>query len=74
MDEWLTEASECGIVEVANFARGVRQDYWAVKAGLSLHWSNGPVEGQINRLKLVKRSMYGRAGFVLLKKRYLHGC
>ena len=74
LDEWLTEASECGIVEVANFARGVRQDYWAVKAGLSLHWSNGPVEGQINRLKLVKRSMYGRAGFVLLKKRYLHGC
>jgi hypothetical protein len=41
-------------------------------AGLTLPWSNGPVEGQVNRLKLIKRSMYGRAKFDLLKLRVLH--
>lgn len=71
LDAWLEEAAHCGIAEMANFARGIRQDYSAVKAALSLPWSNGQVEGQVNRLKLVKRSMYGRAGFPLLRKRYL---
>jgi hypothetical protein len=51
---------------------GVQQDKDAVLAGLTLPWSNGPVEGQVNRLKLIKRSMYGRAKFDLLKLRVLH--
>ena len=51
---------------------GVQQDKDAVLAGLTLPWSTGPVEGQVNRLKLIKRSMYGRAGFDLLKFRVLH--
>ena len=45
----------------------------AVRAGLTLEWSNGQTEGQVNRLKTLKRQMYGRAGFVLLRQRLLHG-
>jgi transposase len=71
LDAWLDEAAHCGIAEMVNFARGIRQDYSAVKAALSLPWSNGQVEGQVNRLKLVKRTMYGRAGLPLLRKRFL---
>jgi transposase len=71
LDTWLDEAANCGIAEMVNFARGIRQDYSAVKAALSLPWSNGQVEGQVNRLKLVKRTMYGRAGLPLLRKRFL---
>ena len=73
LDSWLDDASHCGIAELVNFSQGLRQDYSAVKAGLRLSWSNGPVEGQINRLKLIKRSMYGRAGMPLLRKRILCG-
>ena len=51
---------------------GVQPDKDAVLAGLTLHWSNGPVEGQVNRLKLIKRSMYGQADLNLLKLRVLH--
>ena len=56
----------------APFARGLRRDQAAVAAALQLPWSNGMVEGQIHRLKLIKRQMYGRAGFDLLKLRVLH--
>ncbi len=51
---------------------GVHKDKDAVLAGLTLPWSTGPVEGHVNRLKLIKRSMYGRAEFDLLKLRVLH--
>jgi transposase len=44
----------------------------AVRAGLTLEWSNGQTEGHVNRLKTLKRQMYGRAGFVLLRHRLLH--
>ena len=50
----------------------LRLDYKAVEAALSLEWSNGQVEGQINRLKLIKRQMYGRASFELLRQRVLN--
>jgi transposase len=53
------------------FAVGLRADYEAVKAGLRLPWSNGPVEGHINRLKMLKRSMFGRAKLDLLSRRFL---
>jgi len=54
------------------FVTGVQQDKEAVFAGLTLPWSNGPLEGNVNRLKLIKRSMYGRAEFDLLKLRVLY--
>jgi hypothetical protein len=54
------------------FVTGVQKDKEAVLAGLTLPWSNGPLEGNINRLKLIKRSMYGRAEFDLLKLRVLY--
>jgi transposase len=57
--------------ELQSFANGLRQDEAAVKAALSLPWSNGQTEGQITRLKLIKRQMYGRAGFDLLRARVL---
>ena len=55
-----------------SFVTGVQQDQDAVLAGLTLPWSNGPLEGHVNRLKLIKRSMYGRANFDLLRLRVLH--
>ena len=54
-----------------SLAKGLRDDYEAVKAGMTLPWSNGPVEGYINRLKMLKRQMYGRAGIDLLSRRFL---
>jgi transposase len=53
------------------FAKGLKQDLAAVTNVLSLPWSNGQTEGQVNRLKLIKRQMYGRASFDLLRKRVL---
>ncbi len=58
--------------ELKSFARGIQQDKAAVLAGLSLPWSQGPLEGHVNRLKLIKRSMYGRAKLPLLRARVLH--
>ena len=71
LPSWIQEAKACGVSAVAGFAQGLVQDLAAVEAALSLSWSNGQTEGQVNRLKLVKRSMYGRAGFDLLKARVL---
>jgi transposase len=50
-------------------AEGLRRDEAAVRTAVSERWSNGPVEGDINRLKMIKRQMHGRAGFVLLRAR-----
>ena len=55
-----------------SFAAGIRRDYDAVKAAASTAWSNGPVEGQVNRLKFIKRQMFGRANFDLLRRRVLY--
>jgi transposase len=66
---WLTRAQSSRIPEITNFAAILSRHLAAVTAALSLATSNGQVEGQINRLKLVKRSMYGRASFDLLKRR-----
>lgn len=71
LDPWINKALESGIPSLKNFAKGLQQDYEAVKAAVSLKWSNGQVEGQVNRLKNIKRQMYGRAGFILLRKRVL---
>jgi transposase len=67
LDDWLQRALESGIADIARFARGLQQTYAEVAAALELPWSSGQVEGQINRLKTIKRQMYGRAGFTLLR-------
>jgi transposase len=71
LEAWMAEAIHSGIEELARFARGLQDDLSAVKAGLTLQWSNGVTEGHIHRLKLVKRQGYGRAGFALLRQRVL---
>ena len=68
---WLAEARACGMLELDRFVKGVRGDLAAVVAGLRMAWSNGQTEGQVTRLKLIKRSMYGRAKFDLLRARVL---
>ena len=69
---WLERATASGLQAFKSFAHGLRADYDAVKAGVTLAWSTGPVEGQINRLKMLKRQMYGRAGIGLLRQRVRH--
>ena len=69
LSDWLTRADESGVSELKTFAQGLREDESAVSAALTEAWSNGPVEGQVNRLKFIKRSMYGRAGWRLLRAR-----
>jgi transposase len=71
LEAWMADAIHSGIEELARFARGLQDDLTAIKAGLTLAWSNGVTEGQIHRLKLVKRQGYGRAGFALLRQRVL---
>jgi transposase len=68
---WLERAERGGAPELRSFAGRLRQDEAAVHGGLELEWSNGPTEGHVNRVKLVKRSTYGRAGFDLLRARVL---
>jgi len=68
---WMTEARASGIVALARFAQGLQEDLAAMQAGLTLPWSNGAVEGHVNRLKLLKRQGYGRAGVGLLRQRVL---
>jgi transposase len=68
LDAWIRAAETGGF---KGFAGSLRQDRDAIHAALTLPWSTGPVEGQINRLKVIKRSMYGRAGFDLLRHRVL---
>jgi transposase len=72
LDPWLTDALACDSSAMRRFARTLRQDYAAVRAALTLAWSGGQVEGQVNRLKVIKRIMYGRAKFDLLRLRVLH--
>jgi transposase len=73
LGNWLEEAESGSLSEIRTFAKGVRQDEAAIRAAVSLPWSSGQVEEQVNRLKLIKRSMYGRASFGLLRPRVLRG-
>ncbi len=70
-DAWLAAASACGVPDVATFAAGLGRERPELLAALTLPWSTGPVEGQITRLKLVKRQGYGRCGLDMLKRRFL---
>ncbi len=71
LDAWMQRATHSHLGALVSFAQGLREDYAAVKAGVTLQWSNGQVEGQINRLKMLKRQMYGRASIELLSQRFL---
>jgi transposase len=71
LSAWLNRAMDSEIEAMKSFVHGLHDDLVAVEAALSLPWSNGVTEGQVNRLKLVKRKMYGRANFDLLRRRFL---
>jgi AcrR family transcriptional regulator len=71
LDGWLMDAEESRSTAMRSFALGLRKDLHAVRAGLTEKWSNGPVEGFVHKLKLLKRQGYGRAGFELLRARML---
>ncbi len=71
LESWLKDARASRIREFLTFARSVERDKTAILAGLTLPYSTGPVEGHINRLKLIKRQAYGRAGLPYLQHRFL---
>ena len=71
-DRWLIKASNCGVPELKRFAASLKADLSAVRAAFTSPWSSGQVEGQVNRLKFLKRQMYGRAKLDLLRIRVLH--
>lgn len=67
----LKRARECGIKALKSFVNGLENDLDALRAAVCLPWSNSPTEGNVNRLKLIARQMYGRANFDLLRRRVL---
>ncbi len=69
---WIVRAFDSGVKELKSFANGLQKDFLAVKEATVSPWSNGQTEGQVNRLKLLKRQMYGRAKFDLLRARVLN--
>jgi len=72
LDTWLAASAETSVVPLRHFALGIQHDYAAVRAALETPWSNGQTEGQVNRLKFIKRQMYGRANLDLLRLRVLY--
>nr|WP_322756710.1 transposase [Frankia sp. Cas3] len=71
LDAWITTVRDDDLPAVHAFTHGLDTDHDAVVAGLALPYSNGPTEGVITTVKLIKRQMYGRAGFPLLRQRIL---
>ncbi|HYI84516.1 MAG TPA: transposase, partial [Acetobacteraceae bacterium] len=71
LEGWLTDAKESGVAAVTTFATGLRQDGAAVKAAFTTSWSSGQTEGQVGKLKMLKRQTFGRSGFDLLRRRVL---
>lgn len=72
LENWITTCSASGIPDLETFAVGLQKELSAIRAPFILSYSTGPVEGQVNRLKLIKRSMYGRGSFALLRRRVLY--
>lgn len=72
LKNWMAKAEKSKISEIVGFVNGIKLDFKAVEAAFATEWSNGQTEGQVNRLKFIKRQMYGRAGFDLLKARVVH--
>lgn len=71
LDQWLERAEQSELASFRNFATSLRRDYAAVQAGVREEWNNGATEGHVNRLKMLKRQLYGRASFSLLRQRVL---
>lgn len=71
LEEWLAQVECCETSTLKSFAGSLKKDLNAVRAGLTQHWSNGPVEGLVHKVKLIKRQGYGRANLDLLKARTL---
>ncbi|HHE5284831.1 TPA: ISL3-like element ISEc38 family transposase [Escherichia coli] len=71
LSSWFTRVHESGSAEFRRVAAGMEADAAAICEAISSHWSNGVVEGHVNRLKMLKRQMYGRAGFELLRQRVM---
>jgi transposase len=72
LQSWIDDALNCKIPEMVSFAQGLKQDFKEVHNALTYPYSNGMVEGNVNRVKMIKRQMYGRANFDLLRKRVLY--
>ncbi len=72
LDAWLERVASSDLSELQSFANGVERDKAAVQAGLTWWINNGVVEGSVTKVKLIKRQMYGRASFALLRQRVLH--
>jgi transposase len=72
LDSWISTCTSSGIADLETFAAGLQKELAAIKAAFTLSYSTGPVEGQVNRLKLIKRSMYNRGSFALLRRRVLY--
>lgn len=70
-DAWLADAQAAGVPEIVTFAEGLKREHASISAALELPYSNGPVEGQVTRLKQLRRAMYGRGSFDLVRKRFL---
>ncbi|GAC1360666.1 MAG: hypothetical protein NVSMB38_44600 [Ktedonobacteraceae bacterium] len=71
LDTWLCDCQQSRISDLVTFAQGLEKEGSALHAAFTLSYSNGPVEGKINKLKYIKRSMYGRSGFPLLRQKVL---
>jgi len=71
LDDWVADVRTTGPPELRGFSRNLQHDWPAVHAGLTERWSSGSVEGNVNKLKVTKRQMFGRARFDLLRKRVL---
>ncbi|MFE1228060.1 transposase [Streptomyces sp. NPDC058745] len=71
LPDWPGAVRQDDLPSLHTLAAGIDRDLGAVTAGLTLSWSSGAVEGHVNRIKMLKRQMFGRAGFQLLRKRVL---
>jgi transposase len=72
LEDWISTCASSGIADLETFAVGLQKEFSAIQAAFTLSYSTGPVEGQVNRLKLIKRSMYNRGSFALLRHRVLY--
>jgi transposase len=72
LKQWITDVEQDSLTPLASFARNLRRDQDAIQAGLTLEHSSGRVEGTVNKIKMLKRQMFGRASFDLLRTRVLH--
>ena len=71
LKDWFSRVAQSELTELKHVATSMEKDESAIRAAISTKWSNGVVEGHVNRLKMLKRQMYGRAGFELLRRRVM---